>query len=69
MNEFAPPPASEPELAPLASAYPRVSVVGPPYLRYDVRYFSDPVHLNVEGADLYSRELARLVKDRLAAGR
>jgi hypothetical protein len=39
---------------------PGFYVAGPSHWLYEPRYFSDPVHLNKEGAALYSRRLAGL---------
>jgi len=44
--------------------YP-IGVCGPDYMRYPNRCFSDFVHMNREGAERYTRELATLLKDRL----
>jgi hypothetical protein len=41
--------------------FPRVRLLGPDYLLYDNRYFSDPAHLNREGARVYTRYLADLL--------
>ncbi len=49
----------------IPAEYP-LAVCGPDLLRYSNRHFSDFVHLNREGAQIYTRELAVLLKDRLA---
>jgi hypothetical protein len=49
--------------------FPEFRVLGDEYLRYPNRYFSDTGHLNPEGADLYTAEIARLMKDELVAER
>ncbi len=41
--------------------FPHFTVVGPAYFLFPNRYFSDPVHLNPEGAQLYTRRLAQLL--------
>lgn len=40
-------------------------VLGPEYYLYPNRYFSDPAHLNREGAEVYTKELRRLLKNYL----
>ena len=47
--------------------YPEFRVLGDEYLRFPNRYFSDTGHLNPEGAELYTAEMAKLVKDELVA--
>ena len=56
--------ANLPEVALTAALQPfrRISVVGPAYLLYEPEYFSDPIHLNPNGARRYSTELAGLVR-------
>jgi hypothetical protein len=55
-------------LARALSAYPWIDVVGPEYVRYPNRQFSDIVHVNPDGADVYTRYLAELLRPRLAGG-
>lgn len=45
------------DIKPLPSV-PNFYVAGPPYWVFAPAYFSDPIHLNKEGANLYSRRLA-----------
>lgn len=66
-----PPALREYSLAPSSSdparippTYPIV-VCGPDYIMYPNRYFSDFVHMNREGAERYTRELAALLRGRL----
>jgi hypothetical protein len=42
------------------SQLPNFFIAGPPQWVFDPRYFSDPDHLNIDGAQLYSRRLAEL---------
>lgn len=37
--------------------HPEFAVIGPDYYRYPNKLFSDPVHLNREGAELYTTDL------------
>ncbi len=37
-----------------------IPALGPEYFRYENKYFSDPVHLNREGAKVYTRQVAEL---------
>jgi hypothetical protein len=60
VGEFAlapPVPDSVAKLAP----YRRFTVLGPDYWLLPNKYFSDPVHLNPEGAEFYTRKLWSLV--------
>jgi hypothetical protein len=41
--------------------YPRFKLVGPDYVRFENRYFSDSQHLNPDGARFYTRYIADLV--------
>lgn len=60
IGEFAPPePSAAPDVRPIPG-WPGFYVAGPAYWLYEPRYFSDPVHLNREGAALYSRRLGEL---------
>ncbi len=47
--------------------YPEFRVLGDEYLRFPNRYFSDTGHLNPEGAEVYTAEIAKLMKDELVA--
>jgi hypothetical protein len=67
-DEYAVP--SQPETALMAALQPfrRIRIVGAPYLLYEPKYFSDPVHLNQIGARRYSRELAAVVRQSIEQG-
>lgn len=52
----APPPINE-KLVEAAKPFPVVGVIGPDYFRYPNRFFSDAVHVNPDGADLYTADL------------
>jgi hypothetical protein len=39
-----------------------ITTVGPAYYLYENRYFSDPVHMNREGAELYTKQLWELLR-------
>ena len=41
--------------------HPRFTPAGPNYFLFANRYFSDPVHLNPEGARVYTRRLAEIL--------
>ena len=49
--------------------YPEFHVLGDEYLLFPNRYFSDTAHLNPEGAEVYTAEIAKLMKDELVAER
>ena len=55
-------PASEYPKGRSALAQYGVLLLGPNYWRYPNRFFSDPTHLNREGADLHTRNLWQLVE-------
>jgi hypothetical protein len=59
-GEFAAPDPSVPDAPTPLGSTPGFYVAGPSHWLYEPRYFSDPVHLNPEGAALYSRRLAAL---------
>ncbi len=60
-GELAPSPLFASTVAERMKGYPRFTVPGPNYFLFPPRYFSDPVHLNPQGARLYTQELARLI--------
>lgn len=62
-GEFAEPPPTDLDAALLLKPHPRAHVIGPPYLIYDPAEFSDPVHLNIPGANRYSKQVATLFRD------
>jgi hypothetical protein len=59
-GEMAPAQAVSP-VAERLKPFPHFTVVGPAYFLFPNRYFSDPVHLNPEGAQIYTRRLAELL--------
>lgn len=68
-----PPPPSFPAAATSGLAAPWLTSVGPGYELYPNRLFSDPIHLNPKGAEVYTRRIAELVapvlRDRAARTR
>lgn len=62
-GEVAPPPAAESRRVEIVSEAPLIEVVGPDDWLYPAGRFADPVHLNPDGARLYTQELAGLLKD------
>lgn len=63
---FAEPPPVNPEVVGKSASIPGLMVLGPDYWRFPNRLFSDAVHLNREGAGIYTRRLAHLVGPVLA---
>jgi hypothetical protein len=59
-GELAPAPARDP-VEQIVPGHPELVVLGDDYWLMPPRYFSDPVHPNVEGADIYTARLAALV--------
>ncbi len=60
LGEVAPPGASDfAGTRPLPSV-PGFYIAGPDYWVFEMRYFSDPIHLNRDGANIYSRRLAEI---------
>ncbi|SFK13635.1 hypothetical protein [Methylocapsa palsarum] len=68
-GEFAEAPPIDAESVKALKSFPRVHVVGPAYWIYDLAEFSDPVHLNMHGAERYSKQLAALFQGQIAARR
>jgi hypothetical protein len=62
VGELAPSPETASGVAARMQGFPRFKVVGPNYFLFSNRYFSDPVHLNPEGAQLYTRRLAEIME-------
>jgi hypothetical protein len=60
VGQMAPPPLDV-RLAAELAPYPRIKLIGPDYVLFENRYFSDPSHLNPDGARLYTQYLAGLV--------
>jgi hypothetical protein len=69
INACAEPPPENQELGAMVNPFVNFSVVGPDYYRYPNRFFSDHVHLNREGAAVYTDELAKLLRGRLSPPR
>ena len=67
-GEFAPPPGEDREMIATLRPFDRIRVLGPPYLLYEPSAFSDPVHLNMSGAERYTREIAALFRTMMTAG-
>ncbi len=55
------PPQSVNTSAARMTPYSQFTAVAPNYFLYPNRYFSDPVHLNAEGARVYTAELAHVM--------
>jgi hypothetical protein len=66
IGEYAAPAPSNSELTRALALFPRFHVAGPDYWLLPNRYFSDPVHLNREGAEFYTRKLALLLNKNVA---
>ena len=60
-DEYASPPAENAGLAAMIRTNPRFHLAGPDYWIFPLAYFSDPAHLNPEGAEVYTRRLAELL--------
>lgn len=69
LGEYSEPAAMDGEATMALKPYPRVHIVGPTYWVYPASEFSDPTHLNVGGADRYSKELAQSFTNWRDAGR
>jgi len=61
---YAEPPAQSSN-AEVFKKYKGFRVLGPEYYLFPNKYFSDPAHLNPEGAEVYTKELRRLLADYL----
>jgi hypothetical protein len=61
-GEFAPAPVADAARLKTLSDHPRIRVMGPDYFSYPPAYFSDPVHMNGQGASAYTADFARLLK-------
>ena len=59
-NEYAPARPRRASLIVDVRASDWLDIVGPDYVQFDNRYFSDPVHLNPEGASRYTATLAQI---------
>ena len=67
-GEFAPPPSDNAKARASVEPFSRVRVLGPAYWTQEVSDFSDPVHLNRQGAEAYSRRLADTVSSWIRTG-
>ncbi len=61
-HHHAEPPASNPQTLAALKPYEHFHAVGPDYFRLPNRCFSDPVHVNREGAELYTGRLSDLFR-------
>jgi hypothetical protein len=62
-NAFAEPPRANKVVDQALAPFPRFHQIGPDYILFENRNYADPVHLNPEGAPLYTEILARLFRD------
>jgi hypothetical protein len=60
---FAKPPLVNEAVDRALTPFKRFHRIGPDYLPFENRYYSDPVHLNPEGAQLYTEILAHAFKN------
>lgn len=65
-GEFSKAPAADADRDVGLTAFSRVRIIGPDYLTYAANRFADPVHLNPQGASLYTADLAALIKKHMA---
>ena len=68
IGEAAPPAAYNQSFAAAAASATSCTLLGPDYLLYPNRLFSDQTHLNTAGARVYTEALFHLVKDQLSQG-
>jgi hypothetical protein len=66
--ECAPAPTINQQAVEALRPYPSIQVLGPDYFIFPNRLFSDHQHVNPDGADLYTRKLAELVRPHLSDG-
>lgn len=69
VGAYAPPPPSNELASERLAPYSRFSIAGPDYFLFKNQLFSDPVHLNPEGARRYTSVIADLLKKELARQR
>ena len=62
-GEFAPAPAADNTRLATISEHPLIRVLGPDYWTYPPALFADPQHMNPRGAQAYTADLARLLKN------
>lgn len=60
-GQYAPPPERNEETVRTLAGHPRFHVVGPDYLLFPNKLFSDSIHTNPRGAEIYTRAIAGLV--------
>jgi hypothetical protein len=63
VGQFAPAPAVDKDRLAVISDDPLIRVLGPDYFSYPPALFSDPQHMNPDGAQAYTADLARLLKN------
>lgn len=63
-GSYAEPPAQS-NTAEVFKEYTSFRVIGPEYYLFPNKYFSDPAHLNPEGAEVYTKKLRHLLADYL----
>lgn len=68
VGEAAPPPARDQDFAQAVESATSCKLLGPDYLLYPNRLFSDQTHMNTAGAHEYTQALFQLVKDQLRQG-
>ncbi|MCC6321834.1 MAG: hypothetical protein IT438_10425 [Phycisphaerales bacterium] len=68
-GQYAPARGHNPEAASVLAGHDEFAIVGPDYLLYPNRLFSDPIHTNRVGAEDYTRAIAALVAPELKKGR
>ena len=66
-NAYADPPSANEVVDRPLAPFKRFHRIGPDYFLFENRYYADPVHLNPEGAQLYTERLARVFKGFLDA--
>jgi hypothetical protein len=68
IGESAPPPARDLEFASVIEKATPCKLLGPDYMLYPNRIFSDQTHLNTAGARVYTEDLYRLLEGQLSQG-
>jgi hypothetical protein len=62
IGEFAPAPAADNARLTTISEHPRIRILGPDYFSYPPAFFADPLHMNLQGAQAFTTDLAKLLK-------
>jgi hypothetical protein len=62
-GQFAPAPAADNARLMTLSEHPLIRVLGPDYWTYPPGLFADPQHMNPHGAQAYTADLARMLKN------